>query len=112
MSDKQQVKILVAAEAGVGKTTIANQITNVLRLLGFDVDLVDDEPRQPIEKVSATIAKMVCNSNIHIVVETRMLRRSQSENGVYCNNSKCSCQAKPVNAIGKVDESGMERGIH
>jgi len=102
MSDTRELKIIVASEAGNGKTTIANQITNLLRLGGLDVDLVDDEPRQPLKKNAEMFAKMVCNPDIHVTVETKQSSRR-------CKNSGCMCHTihkLPVrtNAIGKEGE--------
>ena len=74
----KEIKILVLAEAGCGKTTIANQITNILRCTGISVDLIDDEARLPIAKTAEQFAKMVCNNDCHVTVETKQIARGDS----------------------------------
>jgi len=68
----REIKILVAAQAGDGKSTIANQIVNILRCGGLDVDLIDrdhpsldPEPRMPIAKCAEQFAHMVANKEHH-----------------------------------------------
>ena len=87
----REIKILVAAQAGDGKSTIANQIVNLLRCSGLDVDLIDSdgpglpsEPRMPLADCAKRFANMVANKEHHITVETRQVKR-------VCNDADCNC---------------------
>jgi len=96
-----EIKILVAAQAGGGKSTIANQIVNILRCGGLDVDLLDrdhpsldPEPRMPIMKCAERFANMVAGKQHHITVETRQVKRDVSVDHVGIEmrlSCKCEC---------------------
>ena len=74
----REIKIIVMAEEGNGKTTIANQIANFMNCAGLDVDIVDDEPKQSIEKMAVCFAGMVCNKDYHITVATKQIVNGES----------------------------------
>ena len=71
----KEIRITIAAEAGHGKTTIANHITNLLRCSGLNVDLFDEEGRLPLSQCAKQFATIVCNEDLHIAVETKQLGR-------------------------------------
>ena len=113
---KKIVRIQVAAEAGNGKTTIANHITNVLRCAGLDVDLIDGEdPRQPLMENAKRFAHMVCDSNLEIKVETKQLKANPVPSGCggsctcgmdnrrfdrpNCKNNECICDMADLESI-------------
>jgi len=110
----KEIKIIVMGEVGMGKTTIANQITNILRCGGLDVDLMDDDnPRLPLKECSKRIANMVIDGNLHITVETKQLGRpafsdikrmlrDESVREEYTNAISCNCDGGCKRGVRKI----------
>ena len=72
---KPNITIIVAGEAGCGKSTIAAQIYNLLTISGFKVKYTnDDEPHLPIQEIAKRYLNLVLDKTV-IEVKTQQIAR-------------------------------------
>ncbi len=69
-----EIKILVSSEAGKGGTAIANQISKCLKVIGYNVNLVDNDLSP--EEINHSCIKLISDSDLTINIETQQLPRS------------------------------------
>jgi GTPase SAR1 family protein len=79
---KQQIKIIVAGQAGSGKTTIANHLKTFLTIAGFtNVELNDINPPLKMEDAAKRFAHMVADDSIEFIIEAKNLKVQPFEPG-------------------------------
>lgn len=57
----RDIRIVVMAGSGQGKSTVAQMIFDVLQMVGFNVDLVDDNGIGIVDEVPGAIAATIDN---------------------------------------------------
>jgi len=114
----REIKIIVASETGNGKSTIANQIVNILRCSGLDVDLIDRDspehppsPRMSIHRCAEAFAHMVANKEHHITVETRQVKRLSNLDGPALELRDMLAKKEYTNAISCDCDGSCKRGV-
>ena len=72
------ITIIVAGNAGCGKSTIAKQIHSYLSLAGLNVKLIDDE-NISVSDMARNTAALACKPGYTIEIKTQQTIREQSE---------------------------------
>lgn len=76
----REIKIIIASQAGFGKTTLSLEIKKHLEKFGFKVDFIDDDPIPPPCMTEEEIHKRVQNIAKHIdkiEISTKQLKYSK-----------------------------------
>jgi len=72
-----KIVINVSAKAGVGKSTVANHIANVLFVAGFkNIEFIDIDGKMPVAQTAMRLSNLSTRNDIEIVVQTEQLHRT------------------------------------